>query len=77
MSRLHRRVHHCLSQQAYGAPEGRPDNQDRVGGNMVEEQSRGGGWELGEDPIFGMSASEFGGGGAHIDLARQLLQKKK
>lgn len=65
MSRLHRGVHHCLSQQAYGAPKGRPDNQDRVGGNLVEEQSGGGGWQLGQDPILGMSASEFG-------LVRQL-----
>lgn len=57
--RLHRGVYHCLSQQAYGAPKGRTDHQDRVGGNLVEEQSGGGGWKLGQDPLFGKSASAY------------------
>lgn len=57
VSRLHRGVHHSVSQQADGAAKGRPDHQNRVGGNLVEEQSGGGGWKFGQDPLFGMSAS--------------------
>lgn len=57
VSRLHRGVHHCVSQQAHGAAEGQPDHQDRMGGHLVEEQS-GGRWrQLGEDSLPGMSAS--------------------
>lgn len=56
MSRFYRGIHNCISQQANGSPKGWPDNQDRVGGNVVEEQSGGGGWQLGEDPLFGMFA---------------------
>lgn len=59
MSRLYRGIHNRISQQANGAPKGWPDNQDRVGGNVVEEQSGGSGWQLGEDPFLGMFALEI------------------
>lgn len=54
VSGLHRRVHHCVSQQAYGAPKGWTDHQNRVGGDLVEEQGGGGGRKPGQDPLFGM-----------------------
>lgn len=54
MSGLHRGVHLRLSQQADGAPKGRPDNQDRVGRDLVEEQSGGGGQQLGQNPLSGL-----------------------